>query len=1069
MNPFLIRLLLAIGLLMPVVVAYAQSGAAKPSTQSQAPHLVLPQRIPLPPTVTALHYAQAPTGAAARSKGPLKPARPRPLQHASSKLAPMPKAATSSAPLAGPISEVWAARYNGFGDSYEVATDVVVDAAGNTYVAGYSLSVRSYDYAIVKYDGASGQQLWQARYSGPNNSLDLATAITLDAAGNVYVTGTSSGPASSYSYVTLKYSADGQQLWQATYRGLGLLTSRYNVATDIVVDAASNVYVTGYSTNNAGKYSYATVKYAGAGGQQLWAARYTGASNSDNLTTNLAVDAASNVYVTGTSYAGNQSDYVTVKYTAGGQQTWAATYNAPGNGYDLVSDVAVDAAGNVAVTGTSDNGSSYDYATVKYSATGQPLWETRYNGAGNGYDEATSLAMDATGNVLVTGYSNKGNSNWDYATIKYAASSGQQLWEARYNGPDEGYDEATELVVDATNNVLVTGLSYNNDGLSDQATVKYAGGSGQQLWAIRYNGPADNNDVPGGVAVDPAGNVYTTGSSVAGSNNNWDYATVKYAGASGQQSWQAAYNWADNSDDVAVDVAVDAAGNVYVVGSSQSSGSSNVDYVTIKYAANGQELWKTRYHNPLNSYGRPVKLVVDAAGNVYVTGSNAMEVGFGTDYLTLKYDGATGQQLWEARYGGTDRGSASAADMALDNAGNVYVTGGAFGVSSAEYATVKYDGATGQQLWEARYNALGSFYNGASRLVLDAAGNVYVSGIFNSNSRIVFATIKYNGTTGQQVWDARFPTFGTGTGATVDGLTVDAAGNVYITGKSDYIAFSSECLTIKYAANGQQLWVARYKGPDNGYGEGAAVAVDAAGDVYVMGRTISNNTGTQGFVVKYARTDGRQLWETRYGGVAGFTYPVDLALDAAGDVYITGATAYDFATLKYAAATGRQLWEVRYNGPGNGNDQAVALALDAAGNVYVTGSSAFFSNDNSGSDYATIKYSQINTTSSVPVMAAHQAALARAATAGSVQDLSVYPNPAVGQASVSFRPVSDGAAQVLVYNQLGWQVASLYSGAVRKGQRYTLTLDGQQLAPGLYTCLLLVDGQRETVRLVIEP
>jgi uncharacterized delta-60 repeat protein len=995
---------------------------------------------------------------------PVKPARPRPLQNASSKLATRLGTTTSSATLSGPVSEVWAARYNGLGDSYEVATDVVVDAAGNTYVAGYSLSALSYDYAIIKYDGASGQQLWQARYNGPNNSLDLATAIALDAAGNVYVTGTSS-LGNTYNYITLKYSASGQQLWQATYSGLGFASSRYNIATDLVVDAANNVYVTGYSSNSAGKYSYGTVKYAGASGQQLWAARYSGVSNSDNLTTNLAVDAANNVYVTGTSYAGNQSSYTTVKYATGGQQVWVASYNGPGNGYDLVSDVAVDAAGNVAVTGTSDNGSSYDYATVRYSTSGQQQWETRYNGAGNGYDEATSLAMDATGNVLVTGYSDEGNSNWDYATIKYAGGSGQPLWEARYNGPDEGYDEATELVVDAASNVLVTGLSYNNDGLSDQATVKYAGGSGQQLWATRYNGPANNNDVPSGVAVDPAGNVYTTGSSVAGSSNNWDYTTVKHAGASGQQLWQAAYNWADNSDDVAVDVAVDAAGNVYVVGSSQSSGTSNLDYVTIKYAANGQELWKTRYHSPLNRDGRPVKIVVDAAGNVFVTGSNEIETDSDINYLTLKYDGATGQQLWEARYGGA-RGLDFAVDIALDGVGNVYVTGRSFGVSSNDYATIKYDGATGRQLWEARYNPLNN-YSEASRLVLDAAGNVFVTGTLNNNGQITFATVKYNGTNGQRIWDARFTAVGVG--AAVAGLAADAAGNVYITGKSTDFSQHSECVTVKYAANGQQLWVARYSGPAKLYDEGAAVTVDKAGDAYVLARSLGNNTGTEMVTIKYAGTTGRLLWETRYGGLIGFGFGTDLALDAAGNVYATGATGsnFDYFTLKYAAATGQQLWEVRYNGPGNGADWAAAVALDAVGNVYVTGKSAFDSNSNSGSDFATIKYAQASSASLVPLVAASRPALALAATRVSAQELAVYPNPATTQATVSFRPLRSGHAQVLLYNQLGQQVASLYEGPVQEKQRYAFLVQGQQWAPGLYECWLVVDGQRERTRLLI--
>ncbi len=67
-----------------------------------------------------------------------------------------------------------------------------------------------------------------------------------------------------------------------------------------------------------------------------------------------------------------------------------------------------------------------------------------------------------------------------------------------------------------------------------------------------------------------------------------------------------------------------------------------------------------------------------------------------------------------------------------------------------------------------------------------------------------------------------------------------------------------------------------------------------------------------------------------------------------------GVTDYDYATLKYDSATGNQIWLMRYDG-GYGFDRANAIALDAAGNVYVTGQSDDII---SFMDYATIKYSQ---------------------------------------------------------------------------------------------------------------
>ncbi|GAB3877109.1 hypothetical protein GCM10028824_36390 [Hymenobacter segetis] len=99
--------------------------------------------------------------------------------------------------------------------------------------------------------------------------------------------------------------------------------------------------------------------------------------------------------------------------------------------------------------------------------------------------------------------------------------------------------------------------------------------------------------------------------------------------------------------------------------------------------------------------------------------------------------------------------------------------------------------------------------------------------------------------------------------------------------------------------------------------------------------------------------------------------------------------------------------------------------------------------------------------------AARGTAPAVAATSGSINELSAYPNPANDQATVSFRTPLDGKASVVVYDGMGRRVASLYDGAVNGGQLYSLTLNSQNLAAGLYQCQLVVNGKAEMLRLLI--
>jgi len=442
------------------------------------------------------------------------------------------------------VTEQWVARYNGPGNSDDYAKSMAVDASGNVYVTGYSSGqTSSYDYATAKY-GPDGNLLWIVRYDGPGHYHDQAAAIAVDADGNVYVAGHSYGAGATSDYAIVKYNSNGLEQWVARYNGPG---NGNDIVYAMAVDASGYVYVTGESEGVSSRRDYATIKYD-RNGREQWVARYDGPGSYHDSARAIAVDAAGNVYVTGYGYSNSSSreDYATVKYDSRGRQLWVALYagpsSPPNSAYDVAVAVAVDAAGHVYVTGYSDGtGTSYDYATIKYDAGGTPEWVARYDGSRSNFDYANALALDAAGNVYVTGYSQNQGTGQDYATVKYDPA-GNELWVATFDGWWSQNDRARDIKVDGRGYVYVTGYSYNYSSQYDCVTIRYDRAGGE-VWVATYDSPSQasggGSQAPGGepdndcdyayaLALDELGNVYVTGGSF-GDGSRYDYATVKYS------------------------------------------------------------------------------------------------------------------------------------------------------------------------------------------------------------------------------------------------------------------------------------------------------------------------------------------------------------------------------------------------------------------------------------------------------------------------------------------------------------------------------------------------------------
>jgi len=261
--------------------------------------------------------------------------------------------------------------------------------------------------------------------------------------------------------------------------------------------------------------------------------------------------------------------------------------------------------------------------------------------------------------------------------------------------------------------------------------------------------------------------------------------------------------------------------------------------------------WAKTFGGSSTTYGvcdQGNSVVKDASGNVYITGMSKGS-GPGFDFCTIKYN-SSGVQQWAKRYDGTANNNDGGYSIAVDNSGNSYVTGYSMGTNSGfDYYTIKYN-SSGTQQWAQRYDGPGNNNDNASLIAIDNSGNVYVTGASQgSTSNTDYCTIKYS-PSGAQQWVKRYD----GPGNSVDGansIAIDTFGNVYITGHSTGIGTQYDFCTIKYNSSGTQQWVQIYNGPGNTNDEANSIAVNNSGYVYITGRSMGSGTYLDYCTIKY--------------------------------------------------------------------------------------------------------------------------------------------------------------------------------------------------------------------------
>jgi hypothetical protein len=278
-------------------------------------------------------------------------------------------------------------------------------------------------------------QSWVRTYNGPDDSTDEALDLGVTAAGSVVVTGGSTGNTGDLDYVTIQYDTTGATQWLARYAG----PADFDEAVALAVGDADEVTVTGSSRNIVGNLDAVTIRYDAAGGAQ-WLARYDGTGGGRDTAADVALDGSGNALVAGSTDTvaggGTDLDTLLLQVDGTGAVAWARTYAGPvAGGTDEARAVAVSPAGNAYVAGVSDGaGTGTDVAVAAWDASGNPLWNARYDGAASNDDEGNAIALAPGGDVLVAGAS-----DGDMLLVRYDAA-GNFLWDYLYDGPAGGED-----------------------------------------------------------------------------------------------------------------------------------------------------------------------------------------------------------------------------------------------------------------------------------------------------------------------------------------------------------------------------------------------------------------------------------------------------------------------------------------------------------------------------------------------------------------------------------------------------------------------------------------------------
>lgn len=446
----------------------------------------------------------------------------------------------------------------------------------------------------------------------------------------------------------------------------------YDQASAIAVDDAGNAYVAG-SVSPDGRGVFAVVKLSPSG-TPLWTARYNGSLGGvGGNALAVALDSAGNVYAAGWTGDGvtfnDNIDYLVVGFGPDGRQRWAQRHDGPGRNFDRATEIVVDSSG-VYVSGFQygpSPGLNYDWTTYKYSSAGTLLWERRHGGADDADDRPADMALAPNGNLVITGFARNtgdGQTN-DAETVTYDPA-GNVVWQRRWTDTAASHETPMDLAVDGAGRIVITGTTAESPSpyaVPLPVTLRYDS-AGTLLQTIRDGGNS--------VDTDSAGR-FVLARFLTDIDGNHSAAVSRYD-ASGARAWSTPLTLGSEDVLATAFARFDPSGAVTVAGTARNVFIHNDDYLTIRYASDGRELWRFPFNGPVGGDDRVAGLAIDGAGNALVTGTSwngyLSYKGTADDIVTLRFASGAAPAL-EAPSGLTATGiSRSQLRLAwTDNAG----------------------------------------------------------------------------------------------------------------------------------------------------------------------------------------------------------------------------------------------------------------------------------------------------------------------------------------------------------------------------------------------------------------